>query len=540
MNPGDHEILELNELCGALVDRRLTESQRARLAQLLHDSEAARRFYVRAMNQSASLHSYASEMHAEGPEHAASPRRAVHFGWWMLGSLAAAASLAIAVWWPGAKGRNTEPGGVRAGQFVARVTAAKDPQWTKRSNGLLTGTQLRRGQQLELTSGFAEITFDSGARVVIEGTATLEINSAWDTTLHRGTLKAIVPPEAIGFRVSNPVVEVVDLGTEFTMIADGKGSADVLVLKGEVEAAPRMTGEQETILLREKDSRRFAESGITAVANRDEKFARFAQAVALDPFVAPNSFVHWSFDDAAGNRVQANSAGVTITAEDASMQLFDVNDASAVHPASPHGRALQLDGELYARGRFPGISGPEAHTVSFWVKVPDDAQLFEAYTIVAWVTNLPKLSYRPVQISWNRRREEGPFGALRTDFGGGSAIGTTTLRDGRWHHVAVYFAAGADANTPVQVKQYVDGRLESSTINPGPTRAVGSPQPTLIDVVWIGRRLTGAQKYPERFRGEIDELFITPRGLQPNEIVTLMKENRLPTSDVAVTNRTRP
>jgi hypothetical protein len=277
MNLGDREILELNELCGALVDGRLTELQRARLSQLLHDSEAARRFYVRAMNESASLHSYASEMHAEGPEHAASPRRAVHFGWWMLGSLAAAASLAVAVWWPGGKGRNTEPGGARAGQFVARVTAAKDPHWTKRSSGLLPGTHLRRGQQLELTSGFAEITFDSGARVVIEGTATLEINSAWDTTLHRGTLKAIVPPEAIGFRVSNPVVEVVDLGTEFTMIADGKGSADVLVLKGEVEAAPRMTGEQETILLRAKDSRRFAESGISAVANRDEKFARFAQ-----------------------------------------------------------------------------------------------------------------------------------------------------------------------------------------------------------------------------------------------------------------------
>lgn len=150
--------------------------------------------------------------------------------------------------------------------------------------------------------------------------------------------------------------------------------------------------------------------------------------------------------------------------------------------------------------------------------------------MVAWATNLEKLSHRPVQISWNRRREEGALGALRTDFGGGWAIGTTSLRDGRWHHVAVYFCAGEEPNAPVQLKQYIDGRLESSTINLGKTRAAGHADRALQDTVWVGRRLTGGQKYPERFRGEIDELLITARGLQPGEIVALMKDNRLPPS----------
>jgi hypothetical protein len=31
----------------------------------------------------------------------------------------------------------------------------------------------------------------------------------------------------------------------------------------------------------------------------------------------------------------------------------------------------------------------------------------------------------------------------------------------------------------------------------------------------------------EHFRGEIDELLIADRGLEPNEIVSLMKNNRL-------------
>ena len=64
MNLNDREILELNELCGAVVDGTLTEAQRSRLSEWLRRSEEARRCYVRALGQSASLHTYAAEIHA--------------------------------------------------------------------------------------------------------------------------------------------------------------------------------------------------------------------------------------------------------------------------------------------------------------------------------------------------------------------------------------------------------------------------------------------------------------------------------------------
>ena len=76
------------------------------------------------------------------------------------------------------------------------------------------------------------------AALTTEGPAAFDLNSAWEATLNRGTLKASVPPQAIGFRISNPSVEIVDLGTEFTMSADASGAAEVLVLKGQVEAQP--------------------------------------------------------------------------------------------------------------------------------------------------------------------------------------------------------------------------------------------------------------------------------------------------------------
>ncbi len=101
------------------------------------------------------------------------------------------------------------------------------------------GSQLQKGQRIELARGFVEVTFDSGAQVVLQGPASLDVKSAWAATLNRGTLKAHVPPEAVGFSISNPNVEIVDLGTEFTMSAEAGGAAEVLVLKGEVEASPQ-------------------------------------------------------------------------------------------------------------------------------------------------------------------------------------------------------------------------------------------------------------------------------------------------------------
>jgi ferric-dicitrate binding protein FerR (iron transport regulator) len=530
MNLTDHEILELNELCGAVVDETINEVQRARLSRWLVESEPARQYYVRALALSASLHSYAGEMQSEAPDKIISRPQFAVAAWWA-GSLAAAALVVLALWSRTPPSTPTAP----AADYVARLTAAKDTRWTNPNQAPKPGEHLRKGQHLELAAGRAEITFDSGARVVLEGPASLDINSAWDSNLRRGTLTASVPPEAIGFRISNTAVEVVDLGTEFTMIADTNGSTEVLVLKGEVEAAPRTDGNDETILLRENESRRFARSGVSAVSDSERKIARFMQPTALDRFSPLINFAHWSFDELSGTDVLADSPAPALNAA-ARLTLQGASDLAAVRTVSPHGRALAFDGRLQASGRVPGISGPTPRTVAFWVKVPKDAAT-DAW-MVSWNTVVKKLNSRPVQISWNRRPGEGSFGALRTDFGGGYAIGAQDLRDGRWHHVAVCFTPGDTPEDPVQVKQYIDGRLESSTITltPGTTRVSPSggyanAATGTADILWLGCRLTGKQ--PEYFRGELDELFIADRGLEPHEIVSLMTNNRLPDSALA-------
>ena len=501
----DKEILALHALCNAVVDGTITEKQTAELSRWLLASRKARQYYIRTMGLSASLYSYASEMQAEAPD-AFAPRPQTNiisllFRWFA--PLAAAAAIVLLFWVASVKLPKNE---TKNDESVAQLTGSKECQWAGGVD-LQPGARLHKGQQLELSHGFAEVTFDSGARVVLEGPAKLQVNSAWDASLKQGTLKANVPAEAIGFSVAAATVDVVDLGTEFTMIADANGATDLLVLKGAVEASPQNstnTNEQ-SILLHKNDALRFADTGVSDVHDSREKFARFTQPVPLDRFMPPTEYVHWSFDETNGKKIHADCFG--IPADGFDMTLKDAGSKAEVAAAHANGRwqqALNFDGHSYAKAAFHGLSGNLPRTVAFWVKVPNNAQLSDAYAMVAWRAESQKLAARPVHICWNRNPAEGTIGVLRTDYGGGFALGTTSLRDGCWHHIAVAFVPGEDADTPVQVKQYVDGRLEGEGFPSPPgvketETATSLDDPTIVnDTLWLGCRLglSGAEEKP--------------------------------------------
>ncbi len=120
-------------------------------------------------------------------------------------------------------------------EAFAQLTATADCRW--RSGSPRTHAPLPRGS-LELESGTAELTFTQGTRVIVEGPALLEVVSARLLRLDRGKLVARVTPRAIGFTVTTPSVDVVDLGTEFGVEVDEKGKTDVHVLEGKVEVTP--------------------------------------------------------------------------------------------------------------------------------------------------------------------------------------------------------------------------------------------------------------------------------------------------------------
>jgi ferric-dicitrate binding protein FerR (iron transport regulator) len=545
MSLTDKDILELAGLCSAVVDETLTDKQHGQLTHWLAASDEARQFYVRAMALSASLFTYAAEMQTEHPDAGRGSAGGMKFLGrfkWIASFVAIAACVAIAVWvgrdWKRSRQTISQAAPtmpvVDTDLYVARLTNWQDCTWADSNSAVRLYDRLRKGQRIEVAAGFAEITFDSGAQIVLQGPASLDVNSAWSTTLNRGKLKASIPPEAMGFSILNPTVEVVDIGTEFTMFTDASGAAtDVLVLKGEVEAAPHASVDQH-IVLRERESRRFTNSGVPQMSDGEQQaLAKLAKTAPMEHVTPPTAFARWSFDEADGDTFAAEVSRLLVGTFDVHLENLVISPLPAVHVEGRWNNALRFDGLLYAHGMFPGLSNYSAHTVAFWVKVASDASYLNAYSMLSWGVNNPQLGSHPFHICWNRNPGEGTFGALRTDYGHGFAIGSTSLRDDRWHHVAIVLIPRNDPEAPMEVKQYIDGRLEgqgkpdvsrSDIWDYSPDKTV----PTADNRFWLGSRLGQSDVRTNRFAGEIDELFIADRALEPQEIQRLHESNQLP------------
>jgi hypothetical protein len=119
---------------------------------------------------------------------------------------------------------------------VARITATLNCRWEPASAHLGFGAELSPGENLKLANGLAEVTFNDGARVILEGPAELRIEAADDVLLRAGRLAARVPERAAAFSLRTAHLHIVDLGTEFGLVTNDEGGAEVHVFQGVVHA----------------------------------------------------------------------------------------------------------------------------------------------------------------------------------------------------------------------------------------------------------------------------------------------------------------
>ncbi len=523
----DNERVELNELISALVDGRASDAERARLEEMLGASEEARRFYVRSMAMSASLYDYAGEMQSEAPE----PGKVVAFSGWSrwAAPLAAAAAVLLGIFIARTFLSSGAPQGAdEQPDMVAHISGSKDCKWV--GAGPAAGDEIARGRRLELASGFAELTFDSGAQLTLVGPAMLDVRSAWEAELQHGTLKANVPPEAVGFRVVNASVEVVDLGTEFSMTAEEGGDAEVFVLKGAVEVQPRGgandSAPAQRSVLHEKQAKRFAKAGASDVRDREKKFQRFAAKIAVERAAHPLNYVRWSFDEGAGEIAAAASN----TAGDSAIRLANAGANEARWTQGRWGGAVQFDGHPAVQAKLSGALSRGARSVACWVRLPAEASVSGAQPFLSLPVNHPVQSW--AEISWNSLPGDGVLGALRMQTRQGAAVGGTSLRDGKWHHVAAIFAQPPKKANKAHAKLYVDGRLETLQVKPGARRGSGEGPAAPSGVVWLGGQPSGSTGTTVA----VDELLLVDRALSPVEIRHLMLTNQLISAEVLAAN----
>lgn len=308
---------ELTELMEAACNGELTGEQFGRLEHVLRSDANARAVYVRYMGLDADLWLGASD----GPptaatpamDHAtvqASPGGIVAPGPWPFGTggrsqrglilsvllvgLLVSISIAVTAW----LSRRTTDVGAREPEPtpVAFLTRTVDARWHwPLSGGPECGHAFLPGRRLELLEGLAEITFDRGARTILQGPTVIELQSADAARLQAGRLVGHVPPEAAGFAVRTPSTTVVDMGTEFGLEVDRQGAAEVMVFEGEVdverppqEDPQRARAMPESFRLTEGQSARIAMDRIIAAAEvdpdryvRNVEFTRLTRAVVL-------------------------------------------------------------------------------------------------------------------------------------------------------------------------------------------------------------------------------------------------------------------
>ena len=139
--------------------------------------------------------------------------------------------------------------------FVGRITGMVDVKWSDDPRYLppLGFAHVPLDRKYILSSGLLEITYDSGAKVILEGPCTYEVESTAGGYLALGKLTARVekkrsevrgqksdpsplsPLPSPLFSVRTPTALITDLGTEFGVEVDKAGASKAHVFQGMVE-----------------------------------------------------------------------------------------------------------------------------------------------------------------------------------------------------------------------------------------------------------------------------------------------------------------
>ena len=239
---------ELLHLLSKLCSRELDDAQSRTLAEMLHRDPQARQAYIEYVDLHAALAweaSSAAELEHLLPVEAANSSDPCPPGGLPLGQRAAnlfvgsrvrvaltvassfllvlLVALAVA---PAPLFRFQGPVGDALDDRViaGRITGSVDCVWQDATLPLGYGSSLYKGQQIELHSGTAEVTFAGGAIVTLRGPAAYVIDSESRSSLRHGELSAFVPRRAQGFAVQTPAALIVDRGTRFGVVVEQTGS----------------------------------------------------------------------------------------------------------------------------------------------------------------------------------------------------------------------------------------------------------------------------------------------------------------------------
>jgi arylsulfatase A-like enzyme len=188
-------------------------------------------------------------------------------------------------------------------------------------------------------------------------------------------------------------------------------------------------------------------------------------------------------------------AGGGVTAE-----LIGFSDDTSPWVAGKWNKAIQFDGvDVYVSVTgFNGITGTVPRTLAAWVRTTNSGG------------NLPIIAWGPNTTGNKWTFLMNTAGQIRLEVTGGYIVGTRTVNDGQWHHVACTFTNDGSPNV-TDVKLFVDGTPE----------AISTSQSTTINTSGTFPVKIGSDVQSRFWSGALDEVRIFPRALSAAEILAL-------------------
>ena len=545
----------LNELTLAQLDGCISDSEFAELQQLLESDAAARTRYVELARLDAELRESGGTV--DEPADEQSPQLS---NWSRTPRVAQALVIAAAVlvllipaWMLVGPDRpvgnqvadttdSTPSNPVRS---IAVISAEADALWNADGEQRFgKGTALEPGR-LSLIEGLAQIDFFSGASITLEGPAEIELKSRKLAILHRGRVRADVPPAARGFEIQTAEVRLEDLGTSFGIDAGDDGKSNVIVFDGEVRAIDR--GGEELSLL-EGDAAHLA--GGNASKSPSDDFGTFPDISAI---------IERSDGLGKSRYAQWKSAAIERRNDPRLVAYYDFEGLDDTSRRLPNraavGKGSELDGGIVGArvsdGRWPGKPAldfrGEGDRVRF--NIPGE---FDAMTLYAWVRidaldrGLNSLfltdHYDPGEIHWQLsvrgalHFSTSPIGVPPAPAGLEVATNEQIQAENRRFFSNEFWNASQSgkwfllATTVDRAKQpslvhYINGQSVGFSGGRNMDRSISKLR--------IGRADLGNWTDPiwaksiRSLNGRIDEFAIYSTALAPDEILTIYEDGRL-------------
>lgn len=406
------------------------------------------------------------------------------------------------------------------GDWVAVVSHAVDPVISDSSSPIAEGDALPVGN-FDLKSGLVQIEFFSGASVIVEGPALLNLKSPWLIECQRGRLRTFVPEPAQGFTIITPEYKAVDLGTEFALSVNENGHSELHVVDGEVRVDD--FADQEIQLIEGGGGIRSADGEVETLTGGGGDFIGRERLLDLAAEDRRSKMQDWR-----RMKRQFSSDPDTLVFFDFESQ--DPWDRQLTNKAEsgPHAAII---GAQWTEGRWKEKGALEFKRITDRVRLEIPGK-FDALTYSAWVRVegldrwLSSLmltdGFDKGEVHWQISDQGEIVAGIKTSRRDPNTDSPPVIKPedlGRWIHLATTLDRNAQ-----QVIHYVDGEaviIDTRTDLP----------PLKIGAAEIGNWHPSHVKVPKKspirsLNGRIDEFMVLKRALSATEIAALYEAGR--------------